>query len=253
MKLLVDNREPKELISILTNRFKNVELGNLELGDFIIKNDADETIMMFERKSLSDLVASIKDGRYAEQSFRLSQVPINNHNIYYIIEGNILDFCTKNNEPIQKMVFSSMLSLTYKKGFSLLRTMNFIETAELLIRFVEKLQIEKIVIPQIVISDPQQPICHVTPEPYSSVIKTSKKSNITRENIGEIMLSQIPGLSISVAQALMNKFKTIKNLIVELTKDNKCLDTFTVECKNGPRKISKTVVKHLIEFLDVEN
>ena len=39
MKLLVDNREPKELISILTNRFKNVELGNLELGDFIIKND----------------------------------------------------------------------------------------------------------------------------------------------------------------------------------------------------------------------
>ena len=41
MKLLVDNREQKELITILNNRFNNVELSNLDIGDFIIKNDDD--------------------------------------------------------------------------------------------------------------------------------------------------------------------------------------------------------------------
>ena len=50
---------------------------------------------------------------------------------------------------------------------------------------------------------------------YSDVIKTAKKSNITKDNIGEIMLSQIPGISITVAKSLMVSFKTIKNLTID--------------------------------------
>jgi len=53
---------------------------------------------------------------------------------------------------------------------------------------------------------------------YTNAIKASKKSNITKDNIGEIMLAQIPGLSMNVAQSLMEKYKTIKNLIKELEK-----------------------------------
>ena len=121
MKLFVDSREPKDIISLLESRV-NIETGNLDVGDFLIKNDEDEIIMIFERKSLNDLVSSIKDGRYNEQSFRLSEHPLENHNIYYIIEGNIMNFCNKNSEQIQKMIFSSMLSLSHKKGFSLLHT-----------------------------------------------------------------------------------------------------------------------------------
>ena len=88
---------------------------------------------------LSDLMSSIKDGRYNEQSFRLNESELDNHNIFYIIEGNIMNFCLKNNETQQKTLFSSMLSLSYKKGFSLLHTSAPCETAEFLIRFVEKL------------------------------------------------------------------------------------------------------------------
>ena len=72
MKLVIDNREPKELITALQNRVDSVSLENLEIGDIIIKNDNNKTILIFERKSLSDLISSIKDGRYKEQSFRLS-------------------------------------------------------------------------------------------------------------------------------------------------------------------------------------
>ena len=69
------------MINILKSRIKNVKQINRDIGDFIIKTDTDEIIMIFERKSLADLVASIKDGRYSEQSFRLSEYPLNNHSI----------------------------------------------------------------------------------------------------------------------------------------------------------------------------
>ena len=88
---------------------------------------------------------------------------------------------------------------------------------------------------------------------YSEVIKTTKKSNITKDNIGEIMLAQIPGISIVAAQSLMVEFKTIKNLINILEKDEKYLDNFKIDCKNGSRKISKTTIKNLIEYLVKEN
>lgn len=238
MKLLIDNREPNDMINILKSRLKTVELGNLDIGDFVIKTDADETIMIFERKSLTDLVASIKDGRYAEQSFRLSEYPINNHNIYYIIEGNIMNFCNRNAEPIQKMIFSSMLSLSFKKGFSLLHTSSQIETCEFIIRFLGKLETEHL--------DTTE---KDTSTSYSNIIKTSKKANVTKENIGEIMLAQIPGLSIIVAQELMKEYKTLVNLINALNHNSSCLDNFNIMYKNGPRKINKNVVKIIKEFL----
>ena len=227
MKLLVDNREPKDIINILKSRIKNVVLENLDIGDFIIKTDTDEI-----------------DGRYAEQSFRLSECSVNNHNIFYIIEGNIMNFCNKNTEQIQKMIFSSMLSLSYKKGFSLLHTSGPIETAEFIIRFIEKLSSEK---PN---TNPEKD--NTSNISYSNVIKTAKKSNITTENIGEIMLAQIPGVSVAAAQAIMQHYKTIKNLINSLQSEPKSLEKIEVEYKNGPRKLNKPVIKNVIEFLDLK-
>ncbi len=244
MKLLVDNREPKDIISILKSRINNISTGNLDIGDFVIKTDNDETIMIFERKSLADLVSSIKDGRYTEQSFRLSEHPLDNHNIYYIIEGNLMNFCNRNSEQVQKMVFSSMLSLSYKKGFSLLHTNGSIETCEFIIRFINRLETEK---PNINLEKGSTP-----PETYSNVIKSSKKSNITTENIGEIMLSQIPGVSIVAAQTIMQHYKTIKNLINCLQSDPKSLDNIKIEYKNGSRKLNKTVIKNVLEYLNIE-
>ena len=287
MKLFVDCREPPGLIELLKVRVKDIELGNLDIGDFIIKTDNNETVMIFERKSLSDLIASIKDGRYNEQSFRLSQTPLGNHYIYYIIEGNLSDFMRKNNETTIKMLYSSMLSLSYTKGFSLLHANGWLDTAEFVIRFMEKLEKItplKIQNPELkcgfpenggVISSPESenlntPLKIQNPElkcgfpenggvyggfsqQYSDVIKTTKKSNITKENIGEIMLAQIPGVSIVAAQSLMIQYKTIKNLINILEKDEECLDNFKIECKNGLRKISKTTVKNLKEYLVKDN
>ena len=42
--------------------------------------------------------------------------------------------------------------------------------------------------------------------------------NVTPENIAEIMLCQIPGISSVTALAIMDKFKTIPNLIQEVSR-----------------------------------
>ena len=247
MRLIVDNREPKDMILELQNRVTNVSLENLELGDFIIKNNKDETILLFERKSLADLISSIKDGRYNEQSFRLSQCELDNKYIYYIIEGNILNFCNKENETAKKMLFSSMLSLSYKKGFSILHTTSPVETIEYIVRFYDKLksESEKSEKSENTITSQSQE------NTYSNVVKTSKKSNITTENINEIMLIQIPGISIQVAKSLMVKFKTIIELTNALKENNKCLDSIIIDYEGGKRKLSKSVIKNLLTFLQV--
>ena len=89
----VDYREADLLKNIhhlmeTVEQFKNlvVETKNLSLGDvsFIEKRENDEesvTHLLIERKTISDLVSSIKDGRYNEQSFRLNELEIHNHNI----------------------------------------------------------------------------------------------------------------------------------------------------------------------------
>ena len=175
----------------------------------------------------------------------------------------ILDFTRKNNETMRKTLYSAMFSLSYKKGFSLLHANGWLDTAEYIIRFMDKLREGGThstptppLNPQATlnIGDSTSPIGvdGVSPSPlqkYTCSIKCTKKSNITRENIGEIMLAQIPGVSMTVAQSLMEKYKTIKNLIDILEKEENCLDDFKIECKNGVRKINKTSITALKEFL----
>ncbi|ALH23275.1 ERCC4-type nuclease [Chrysochromulina ericina virus CeV-01B] len=240
MRLIIDNREPKEIITLLQSRIENVTLENLELGDYVIQNSDNQSVMIFERKSLSDLISSIKDGRYNEQALRLSECDVNNRNIYYVIEGNIMNFCNRQNDTSQKMLFSSMLSISSKKGFSLLNTTGFIETAEFIIRFYNKVSTEKIV---------NQELLENRDVKYSNVIKTSKKANITKDNINEIMISQIPGISTVVAGAIIEKYYNIFNLVNCLKEDQTCLDNFKIASKNGERKIGKNIIAGLKEYL----
>ena len=70
MKLVLDNREKKlveECNKLITSidTFKNISVSieTLEIGDIIIKNDEGNELVIIERKSISDLIASIKDKR----------------------------------------------------------------------------------------------------------------------------------------------------------------------------------------------
>ena len=216
MQLNIDYRE-----HALLERIK-VEPKTLILGDISIEKDGVE-LLIIERKTVSDLASSICDGRYKEQSFRLNECGVPNHNIMYLIEGSL-------NSPMavsKKVLLSSLISLWYHKGFTVFHTANVDDTAEFVQTLFEKLQ-----------KDDTKP--HVQSE-YACTVKKQKRDKITPENIDVIMLSQIPGISTTTASALLKEYKTVFGLERALKESGACLDAFMC----GKRKMSKKCIENL--------
>jgi ERCC4-type nuclease len=140
MLIKIDVREA-ELIKTCTfllstmQCFKDLQIVTepLPIGDIILCNNADPSnpvdLVIIERKSLRDLSASIKDGRYEEQSYRLNGLPHHNHNIVYLVEGSMERVNAFKGHSDKMMLYSAMVSINYFKGFSLWRSWSLDESA----------------------------------------------------------------------------------------------------------------------------
>jgi len=220
MTLVIDYRE-KALLSRLP-----AETKNLILGDVCIQKDGQDVIIL-ERKTVADLSASIIDGRYQEQSFRLLESNLPPHRIVYLIEGSL-----NHEQSIQKKgLISAMISLWFTKGFSVVQTASIDETVDYLQILLEKVSKE---------SDTQD---------YVSTLKTKKKDKLTPENIDIVLLSQIPSISTVTAKALLQVYPTIYALTTALKENKECLSTFTYGDKK--RKLSKSCIENLCTFLHI--
>lgn len=291
MIIKVDTREPdllqqlNHLISSIPS-FKNIIIKSetLPIGDIIICDETEskpglEPVekLIIERKSVSDLLASIKDGRYEEQSYRLNGLNHHNHNIVYLIEGDVNRINRyKPDNAVEKLtLYSAMFSLNYYKGFSVFRSFSLEETALIICNMAYKLEkgnvtkkafyknnVHPIIEPnleeklekseQSEQSGEIQPpnISEQSEKDYVNVIKKVKKENITTDNIGEIMLCQIPGISSVTALAIMEQYKSLPNLIKELETNNDCLkDISSTNAKGQIRKINKTSIANIVKFL----
>ena len=253
MILLVDTREPlsiKNYLNFLNQDNKyNIQVQNLEIGDYIIYDEINDIKhIVIERKSLNDLDSSIKDGRYREQSLRLDNLDIHNHNIYYLIEGNIINYKV---EKFKSSLYSSLVSISYYKGFSIYNSCNNIESAEIIYGFFNKLIKEGNKLAyyknstELHKDEPDLSKENVKLD-YPSVLKNSKKSQITRDNIMQIMLNQIPGISCQTSKILSEKYTNIETLIDCLKNNPQEIDNIKLE---NNRKINKNVVQNLLTFL----
>jgi len=280
MIIKIDTRETALLHQILNQTtiipvFKNIQIKSetLPIGDIIINDDSEDKVII-ERKSVNDLLSSIKDGRYEEQSYRLNGLTHHNHNIIYLIEGDLnkINYFKTVNPPEKNTLYSAMFSLNYYKGFSVFRSFNMEETANIICNMAYKIgkdfskkpyyqnktQIEMPINEScetaLVTNDEESDEVQVTDKHYVGVIKKVKKDNITPDNIGEIMLCQIPGISSVTALAVMEKYKTIPNLIKELELNSECLkDLSYINTKGQVRKISKTSLVNIAKFLNAIN
>jgi ERCC4-type nuclease len=88
-----------------------------------------------------------------------------------------------------------------------------------------------------------------TEQNYCTVVKKVKKDNITPENIGEIILCQIPGISSTTATVIMKKFNSFSHLMDELKTNPNCLDNIVIESKGKIRKVSKSCIESVRTYL----
>jgi ERCC4-type nuclease len=262
MQLLIDLREPNSLVNLIislneaeTKNKITIIQKNLDNGDYVFYDEInDKPLLIVERKSLSDLESSIKDGRYKEQSFRLNELPIHNHNIIYLLEGAIINY---KDVAFRSTLYSTLFSLNYYKGFSVINTLNQIETATMLIAFGSKLMRENkpcfysehvtnvgLVSTSVSASTSTENSC----ENYIATLKTSKKSHINRENIFQLMLMQIPGISSASALALSNEYKTMENLLQSLKDENANASFENIKLASG-RKLNKNIIASLKQYI----
>ena len=149
MFLKIDYRE-KKLIPILTKLINDdvslseilkIKIDNLLLGDISITDDNDDKdYIIFERKTLNDLESSIKDNRYKEQCIRMQNDELHNHNIMFIIEGNIPTYSQFKNPST---LYSAVFSLYYYQGFSCLFSQGLNDTSNIIYYFLKKFLREK--------------------------------------------------------------------------------------------------------------
>jgi ERCC4-type nuclease len=271
--LVVDTREHavidalKQKLELYPDLF-TLDVRPLNLGDWELYYD-DQLLFIWERKTFRDLLSSIKDGRYAEQSYRL----LHNYEpskLVYLIEGIFSQL-----QPIEKQtVVSCMTSISLMKKMHLWRTTHVQDTVEQLLLCCKKIQKEfsnpknRFSTPVYTNpnnqneTEPNAKQDHSTNTtnisttttttdqvsvPYSNfVIKKEKRENITRENIGVIFLKQIPGISNTTAVGLMDYAQGDFHKLLELVKTN---ITELSSIKIGKRRIGKNVIEQLTIFL----
>ena len=271
MIIKIDNREQELIVAIqtviaLSDDVKEkllLKVEMLPLGDIIISDDDDNDLIIIERKSISDLLASIKDGRYEEQSYRLSGSPIHNQNIIYLIEGL---FHAKKVD--KNVVYSAIFSLNHYKGFSVMRTVSMEESAVFIVNSAKKMMANRAkkypyyssqslssqsLSETITVADKDNNNHNNdnNNKSYSSVVKKVKKDNITADNIGEIMLCQIPGISSTTAGAIMTHFDgSLQTLLMRIKECPDCLKEVTyLNTKNQTKHLNKTIIENIVKFL----
>ena len=267
MYIVVDNREQRiyeKLDSLQKNEPKQgltIEKTVLPLGDFMIRSDDGIDLILIERKSLTDLLASIKDGRYEEQSHRLKHASgIPSHNIIYLIEG----FFSSISLQDKKMVLSAMTSIHYFKGFSVYRTYSIQETTEIIYSMADKVKrsLEKGLIPAFSREIRQESIieggqpqdiqeCSETSveKSYSNFVKKVKKENITTANISEIMLCQIPGIQSKYASVILKYFGSFSKMVEGLKAGTADFSKITYDSNGKSRKIPKSCGESIVLYL----
>lgn len=290
--IIIDTRE-HDLISLFTSRPATSpsiswSTASLPLGDVIFVPSGRATapltelheLLLIERKSVADLASSIQDGRYNEQSLRLQHHPLHNHNIIYLIEGNVSTYQSRYSRVDAAALHSAVFSLLFYKGFSTIQTANLSSTYEWIIRAYLKIcremerkdgkvpfygtrvgggssEEETSVLTEHGTESAESHTHAATsattniPTAYTDVlIKRVKNQNITPDNIGVIILSQIPGISSTIAEIIMREFSTISDFIDFIRANPDYLSCLTYQTKAGQKRhIPKPVVENIRRFL----
>ena len=254
MLIQIDMRE-KELIDLVktingihTNTY-NIDIAALPIGDIILMDKDGNEVIIIERKTLYDLASSIKDGRYKEQSFRLSNTNVPNHNIIYLIEGDWNTYNETKGRMDKNTLLSACTTLNHYKGFSVWKTSSMNDSAHWIIQLCNK--IDKMGTSESSYYKLGDQISEST-KSYIDVTKREKKKNIDESNISIFMLTCIPGVSTKIAQCVVDKFGSIKQIIAAISENKNVLDNLSMTSTSSgkERKISKSVIQQIVQYLD---
>ena len=235
LNIYIDTREHQLYNNIIDrdlDKYKDnitITKKQLELGDIII--EFNDILMIFERKTMNDLLSSITDGRYKEQKSRL----LNNYtNINYLIEGS--DIISSNNINKQQLLTSIYFHSIYRDNIKIFLNKNLNDTITFLLLLSTK-----------IIDNPDNFKLSHNSNNYIDTckIKSKKIDNIDKETCYLLQLAQIPGISKEIAKNIKDKYPSMSSLLNTLTNStnpNKILE----EIPNIGQKKAIKIIEYLL-------
>jgi Fanconi anemia group M protein len=200
--IVVDYRE-REIISLLKNLGAIIKEDNLPIGDFVVSSRT-----AIERKSHSDFISSIIDGRIFEQMENMQK--------YYekrivLIEGYSDRFINEN-------AYKAAVATLATSGITLLSTKSHQDTAKTIFWIAKKEQQENKI-----------PIA----------VKVGKKPVDSRKQ-KEFLVSSIPGISSVLAQRLLKEFGSVEKIFVANEEELKKVKGLKEKTAKSIRKLITT-------------
>jgi ERCC4-type nuclease len=117
-----------------------VNISRMTVGDYAICID-DSVVAILERKTIEDLAASIKDGRYDNKQSLIDLRERSGCRVYYVVEGKPPKDPTHRVGGIPWTCLESALDhMTIRDGFNMLFTRDPLDTARRLARLVRSVQ-----------------------------------------------------------------------------------------------------------------
>jgi len=212
IEMIVDSREQKIIDILKDHNFSSFTSTNIHSGDiqFLINNTI---IFIIERKTIDDLVFSIKDGRFREQKIRLNKY--DNRIILYLIEG-LIEYRKFQNISKTKIcglplstIIGAQTNILVRDKMNIYRTNYIEESVYFILNLYHKFQLYGL-------EESFLNKCE-----YVDIIQSKKKDNINPLNCFIIQLSQIPGCSINMAKQIAEESNSMYHLCLAYY----CLDT----------------------------
>jgi ERCC4-type nuclease len=232
-KLKIDNREKK-----LHEQFKSsiktsyeIVFENLDVGDFQLWKE-EICVFLIERKTIADMYASFRDGRYREQKIRFLEFP--SEKKAYLIEGNVEDKKHKGkfkDDYLQLMLFR--MEFLHKVPVIVQENADkSVEWINQLCNYVVKKQDEFIVEKK-----------ENGEKEYT--VQMQKKKNMTPLLCLQLYLQQIPGISLKTAKVITEKYCTFE-MLMEAAKENNLSTIQISDKKKLGKKNSEKIESYLL-------
>lgn len=167
--------------------------------------------MIVERKRMDDLVASIKDGRYIEQKWRIQKNCKDFLKIYLVEKCRTSMFTEK--EELQ--IKSALVSTEVNAGFLVYHTKYFDQTIEVLSNWT--ILIYKQILATLKENDSNENYNFFNQQncvDFTEFNKNAQKNCITARVVFGRQLMCIPKVSDIIAWSITNKYPTLKHLII---------------------------------------
>jgi len=206
-KVLYDNIEAQSAAQGVAYA---IQFGPLELGDIQITLSRGDTILhqlVFERKTLPDMVSSMHDGRYREQKTRML-ANIAPQNVSYIVEGDSICQSVRRDA---KSVSSAYFNMIFRDDVHLFFTRDVPETEFLLLALCAKMADKPANYSQIDAGS----TAVAASKDYTSCLKlkSKKNHNITPDNCFILQLAQVPSVSHVIDKKIATIYPTIGHLV----------------------------------------